>query len=106
MIRENKELIYKIFENLGFKIIYFNDEDSANGQDMFVQKNNNKPLSVEIKTISYKQSGALQVDPVSEKRKKDDLIAIIIENYILIEPMEDHLKCCSDSGYRPLTLLK
>lgn len=63
-------------------------------------------MSVEVKRARRKKNNSAEVDPVSNPRKNDDLIAIIInDKYVLIEPMEHHLKACSSKGTRPLTKL-
>ena len=73
---------------------------------MWVKKLNGRPLSVEIKKINKKSNGGFQVGAVELNRRKDDLIAIICSTqYVLIEPMSDHLKACSPKGSRQLTLL-
>lgn len=97
----------RAFAQLGFKIIFFNDVNNANGVDMYVQAHTNKrPLSVEIKKASYQRaSKSLRVEPVLHSRKGDDLVAILVKgDYVLIQSMEEHLKCCNKSGYRNLTI--
>lgn len=104
-----KELIERHFSMLGFKVIYYNNKPSANGEDAFVIKDGNlnaKPLSVEIKKARFKKNGIVEVEPVLETRKKDDLIAIVIKDYVLIESMKDHLNNCSKKGTRNFTILK
>ena len=103
---ELKELIEREFSALGFNLIYFNTPPSANGVDCWVQKSGKRPLSVEIKAVRKQKKGIFQTDPVSKCRKNDDLIAIVINpEYVLIEAMQDHLKCCSPKGTRQFTLL-
>lgn len=104
---KQKELIKQTFEALDFNLIFYNEKENTNGPDCFVQKGGGLPLAVEIKTIKKnKTTGAWSVPPVEKARTTDHLIAIIInEKYVIIEPMEQHLKSCSPSGYRPLTLL-
>lgn len=98
------KLIEHFFGIIGFRIIYYNMIDNKNGADCFVQKGSNKPVSVEIKTARQnKTTKAWKIDPVSEKRKNDDLIAVIVGNYVLIEPMDQHLKLCDKSGTRSIT---
>jgi hypothetical protein len=101
-----KPLLESFFQKLEYKVIYYNEKPSANGVDCWVSKNNGRPKSVEIKKSRKLKNGMVQIDPVSLPRKNDDLIAIIInQNYVLIEPMADHLKCCSTKGTRQMTLL-
>lgn len=103
---DQKTCISKSFEALGFSVLYWNDKPSANGVDCWVQKNNGRPLSVEVKLIREHSAGSMRCDPVSKARTNDDLIAIIVNPaYVLIEPMKDHLKACSPKGTRQLTLI-
>ncbi len=99
-------VLTEAFERLGFEIIYYSGIANANGPDMWVKKKG-RPLSVEIKTARRKKGNTWAVDPVEPLRQKDDLIAIIcpIGKYVLIESMVQHLKNCSKSGDRPMTLL-
>jgi len=105
---KQKEIIENAFDVLGFKIIYWNDKPNANGVDCVVQKGSNKPLSVEVKKLKINnKTNALSVEAIHGERRNDDLIAIIInKNYVLIEPMSQHLKSCSIKGFRPMTAYK
>lgn len=98
------KLISESFERLGYKIIYWNEKSNANGPDCFVQKDNKKPKSVEIKNIKInKVTKAISIPKVSTPRRNDDFIAIVLNDYVLIEPMKDHLKLCSKDGSRAIT---
>lgn len=100
--KEQKVIIERAFGFLGFKVIFFNDKPTANGVDCYVQKDNKKPKSVEIKTIT-KQTRCTRCEPVSKQRVNDDLIAILFNaDYVLIQPMKEHLSLCSKNGSRPL----
>lgn len=102
-----RPILEREFAALGFSIIFFNEKPESNGPDLWVIKKGKRPLSVEIKMLRKQQNGMHQVDPVSESRKSDDLIAIIFNSeYVLIEPMSDHLKCCSPKGTRQFTLMR
>lgn len=104
---KQKEAVERTFTFLGFKLIFFNMKSQSNGPDMYIQKEKQRPLSVEIKCTRVQPGGQLQCEAVSDPRRKDDLIAIIINsNYVLIEPMVDHLKCCSKKGTRQFTIMK
>lgn len=106
-MKNQKEIIEREFAALGFSLIYWNDKPNANGIDCFVQKRSARPLSVEIKTLRKNtRTRAMSVEPVGNQ-SRCDLIAIIINTeYVLIEPMEQHLKCCGPKGWRPLTMLR
>ncbi len=90
-------------ETLGFKCLPQRHKN-ANGPDIFAVKNNYS-YRVEIKKVRKLRSGAFQVPPVEATRRTDDLIAIVLPRYVLIEPMSDHLKCCSPKGTRGLSVL-
>lgn len=103
---EQKIAIEREFAAIGFNVIHWNEKPSANGVDVWVQKNQQRPLSVEVKQARHQKNGCVQVEPVSSVRRKDDLIAIILNTeYVLIEAMQDHLKTCSPKGTRQMTLL-
>jgi hypothetical protein len=104
---DTQDLLKREFGKLGFSILFVNRPPSANGVDLWVQKEGRRPMSVEIKRARKdRKTKAFKVDPVQRLRTKDDLIAIIInKDYVLIESMEDHLKCCSKTGVRALTTL-
>lgn len=99
-------LFTESFERLGFEVIYYSGIKNTNGPDAWVKKPSGKPMSVEIKSARRGKNGCWVVNPVSEPRRKDDLIAIRCGGkYFLVESMEDHLKCCSRSGQRQMTKL-
>lgn len=101
-----RELLEQKFLELGFKIVFWNEKANANGPDLVVQKGKKRPLTVELKKVRASGNGSFVVDPVLKSREKDDLIAIVLnEKMVLIEPMQDHLKCCSPKGTRALTIL-
>lgn len=105
--KDAKDILIREFAALGFDVLFFNEKPSANGPDMWVRKNKGPPLSVEVKKIREQQKGMWQVDPVSKDRQSDDLISIVFNSeYVLIEPMQDHLKCCSQKGTRQFTIMR
>lgn len=105
---EQEAVIRREFAALGFGVIYWNDIPNSNGVDCYVQKGHRRPLSVEIKTLKKnKKTLAISVEPIGKDRQGDDLIAIIInEEFVLIEPMSHHLKCCGPKGHRSMSMLK
>lgn len=99
-------LIESTFNHLNYKIIYVNSKINANGPDLWVIKDNKRPLSVEIKIARNTKKTTYAVEPVSIARQKDDLIAIVLnENYVLIEEMKHHLLACSKKGFRQFSTL-
>lgn len=86
------------FEKIGYKILT-RAIGTQNGPDLHIQKDD-IIFRVEVKKArSIKRSMA--VHPVEDNRIYDDLIAIVFPSgYVLIEPMKDHLKLCSESGSR------
>lgn len=103
MKKEERDLLTEYFSFIGFNILHFNLPKESNGVDLWVRKNG-RPLSVEVKKVRKQKNGCFQVDPVCKNRKNDDLIAIIVgSDYVLIEPMKDHLSACSPKGTRQFT---
>jgi hypothetical protein len=105
-VKENDDfnLILKTLRDLGFDLSPLNHRNT-NGPDLIGIKNG-FPYRIEMKKTRRLKSGSLQVNPVEPNRRGDDLIAIDVNGrYVLVEPMADHLKCCSTKGYRTLTEL-
>lgn len=96
----NLEKLKQAIEVLGFTITHI-AKRNANGPDMWIYRNG-IPYSLEIKSTRRTKRGSLQVPPVEPKRRLDNFIAIKINDYFLIEPMEHHLKSCSTKGYRTM----
>ena len=92
-------VVSKTLKRMGYKTTKPRKE-TASGSDIFAIKND-YVLSVEIKNAikASKTRNVLRVRAVS--RVNDDLIAIVLPNdYVLVEPMRDHLKCCGKNGER------
>jgi len=90
--------ISKTFKMMGYKILSV-AKKNENGPDMHVIKSDTV-FRVELKK-ARKVRNSMSVHPVEQTRIHDDLITIIFPSgYVLIEPMKDHLKNCSASGYR------
>jgi len=101
-----RDLVTREFAALGFSMLHFNDKPNANGPDCWVHKEGKRPLSVEIKRARRMKNKTLQVECIHKSRASDDLIAIIFNTeYVLIEPMKDHLKSCSPKGTRQFTIM-
>lgn len=95
------ELVERTFRRMGFKCLP-KQHKNANGPDLVITKGACS-YTVEIKNLKITERGSLQVPPISIPRKNDDLIAIIISReYALIESMKDHLRLCTEKGYRTL----
>lgn len=94
------DYVRKTLKVLGFKCTKPRKKN-ANGVDLFAVKDD-YVLSVEIKKADKgKNVNVLRVRGVSEPRKNDDLIAIVLPcGYVLLEPMQDHLKLCNKQGDR------
>lgn len=88
----------RALESMGY-IILTQAKKTANGPDLHVQKDD-VIFRVEVKK-ARSVSRSMAVHPVEEDRCHDDLIAIQFPSgYVLIEPMQDHLKNCAPSGSR------
>lgn len=92
------QLAAKAFQLMGYEILTL-VEGTTNGPDMHVKKED-LIFRVEIKKArAMKRSMA--VHPIEEARRHDDLVAVVFPSgYVFIEPMEDYLFNCSDSGTR------
>ena len=96
-------LVKAAFWSLGFEAFDMG-HPSANGPDLYIEKKG-RCFSVEVKTARLRSDSGPLVYPVERNRRKDDFIAIVVRDYVLIEPMADHLRACSRSGYRTLSKL-
>jgi hypothetical protein len=77
-------------------------KSNANGPDVWAIKNE-RAFSFEIKKCKITKRNSVQSPPVEKNRKGDDFIAIELPSgYVLIEPMGQHLRLCTKSGYRTL----
>lgn len=90
--------VIKALEKMGYKILS-RAKNTANGPDLHASIKQ-KIFRIEVKKArSVKRSMA--VHPVEPARRGDDLIAIEFPSgYVLIEPMQNHLKNCAPSGSR------
>lgn len=75
------KLIIEHFKKLGLKIIGLRDKNCRGSDCWAIGKN--KAFSVEIKCARLVRKRTLIVDPVKTNRINDDLIAIVINNYVL-----------------------
>jgi hypothetical protein len=98
-----QKAVVRAFKALGFKCIGFKHK-FASGPDCYAV-GKNRCMSVEIKQTRNNGKRTIIVDKVDKKRKNDDVVAIIINDYVLIEPMADHLQRCAPSGVRYLSNL-
>lgn len=85
-------------ESMGYEVLTV-AKSTANGPDLHVMRTG-IVLRVEVKKARY-SSRSSAVHPVEDARKHDDLVAVVFPSgYVLIEPMQDYLKCCAESGSR------
>lgn len=107
-IEKQLKLVVASAKKLGFKVLSKSKYLSSHGSDLWLIDSNKRPISVEIKRVQVKKcDGSFEIDPVSRNRRNDDLVAIIFPTeYVLIEPMKDHLKNCNKSGRRSITKLR
>ena len=80
-------------------------KQNSNGADLVVvSKNKIDVWKVEVKTLKKKINGTYQISPLSKQRSKDDFLFIADSEKILwYGTLSDHLKCCSNSGFRAVT---
>lgn len=92
------EKAIKALEKMGYTVLSV-AKNTARGPDLHVKKDN-IIFRVEVKKARSKKR-SMSVHAVESLRKYDDLIAIIFPSgYVLIEPMEDHLRSCAECGTR------
>lgn len=99
--REAERCVESYYNNLGYKTKINNGA----GPDLIIYPKNEKPFSVEVKTITRKKRcNSYQIGSVKKDRRKDDLLAIVFpKKKIYFEPMKKHLIQCSKSGVRTVT---
>ena len=96
-------LVKRWFEERGANVLK-PKSGFANGVDL-VAVTDKDALRVEIKKLYY-ASRAWKTKPVGKNRMNDDFIAVVFPcGYVFVERMEDHLKCCTKSGYRFFTVI-
>lgn len=85
-------------KTMGYEILA-EAKKTANGPDLHV-KRGSVILRVEVKK-ARKVRNSMAVHPVEKERRSDDLVSIEFPSgYVLVEPMQDHLKSCAPSGSR------
>lgn len=85
-------------KSMGYEILTIS-KNTANGPDLHIKKDE-MIFRVEVKKCRS-QNRSMAVHPVEDLRKNDDLICIVFPSgYVLIEPMNHHLKNCAPSGSR------
>src|SRR5574343_426860 len=106
MKKEIIDLVTSKFKKIGFDVIYVPKNKQTHGPDLWVKTKTSRPMTVEILKCRKTKNGTESlVDRVYDARKKDDFVAIVLnENYVLIESMADQLKCCNKSGNRFFTI--
>lgn len=88
----------KAFELMGYKILTI-VAGTENGPDMHIKKDE-LIFRVEIKK-ARKSNRSMAVHPIENNRKNDDFVAVVFPSgYVFIEPMQDYLMNCADSGSR------
>lgn len=96
-------IVENYFKERGFQVFDVGNP-SANGQDLTVAKGG-RSYRVEVKTASLSKR-CMRVKPVRGYRRSDDWIAIVINDSVIVQPMKDHLACCSKDGTRYVTDLE
>ena len=100
IVIDEYDLVIKTLKKMGYKTTDKRDRN-RNGSDIYAIAND-RVLSVEIKrAVAGKGLNVLRVRKVEMGRRGDDLIAIVLpSNYVLVEPMRDHLLACNKTGDR------
>lgn len=95
-------LAKRYFEARGYSVILCDGK----GPDLtlFDERGNRKRC--EVKSANLHHNCSMRVCAVREKRKTDDLVAIVFPSgAVHVEPMSDHLQNCDKSGSRTVTSL-
>lgn len=101
---DEREQVTTAINQMGYRVIFWNEPKNANGPDCVIQKDGGRPMTLEVKKL-WRKAGSWSCSPVSPPRRQDDWIAIIFPTgYVLLEPMRDHLKCCAPTGARSIYL--
>ncbi len=92
--------VIKLIEFMGWKATKPRNKN-CNGVDIYAI-GVDRVLSIEVKrAVQPKGKNGFRVRRVEKKRCNDDLIAIVFPSqYVLLEPMQDHLRCCNKQGDR------
>ena len=85
---------------LGF-VVSNQKSDCANGVDLIAMKDG-KPFLIEVKKAYY-NSRAWKIPKVQKSGLVSDIIAVVINDYVIFESMKDHLKLCDKGGFRSIT---
>jgi hypothetical protein len=104
MSMSSHEIAARTLRRMGFKVVHVG-KTNANGPDLWCLDRQGRAVSVEVKTTRLLREGVWQVPPCDTAGKTCNLIAIVFPKYVLVEPMEDHLRACSPQGYRGLSRL-
>lgn len=95
--------IVAALKRAGFKTLGAEKHKNANGPDLYAIRND-RVYTVEVKQARIQRQDCAQVHPVEPNRRNDDLIAIgFPSGNVLIEPMQDHLRACSEKGWRSIS---
>lgn len=96
-----EDIVVAHFEGRGFTVFDRGDA-CANGHDMTIAKGGHS-WRVEVKAATFSK-GSHVVKPVKETRRGDDLVAMVtLGDRVIVQPMKDHLACCSEDGSRRIT---
>lgn len=99
--RLSERFVEKFYKNMGWNV----EINKGNGGPDLICTKNGERILVEVKTI-LKQgpTGKFVVTKVKPNRMKDDFVAMVWNNeYIIIEPMNQHLSKCAPTGDRSIT---
>lgn len=91
--RDSEKEAKLFFEKRGFIV----EMCETIGPDLTIYRRNKKRY-VEVKTATKTSRRGFAVAPVSEKRKKDDLIVYVNGNSCVVRRMKEHLKDCCRAG--------
>lgn len=92
----------KFFEDKGFTVFGLESSPSANGVDLFIARKG-VVRAVEVKSVVH-STRAFRVKPCSNPTRCD-FIAMVYGERVIVQPMGDHLLCCSKDGSRAVTKL-
>lgn len=100
VMNKEEKIVREKLITMGF-LVSKQRADCANGIDLIAMKDG-IPFLIEVKK-AYFNSRSWKVPKIQKSGLSCDIIAIVLEEQVIFESMEDHLKLCDKGGFRSIT---